>query len=148
MLPGRRRADWLAAGTYDRSMGFSLFTLQITHKIDARTDVERDHIVESVTHGNAVVRLTTIRDFSTEYHARNGGGDAIETDGDLPVLDLRLVRPLAGFNALPSDSRDARPGATILGAVLVGGRALVAGALLVTLLLSWQELTTERAPKK
>ena len=30
-----------------------------------------------------------IRDFSTGYHSRNGGGDLIQTDGDLPILDLR-----------------------------------------------------------
>ena len=32
-----------------------------------------------------------IRDFSTGYHSRNGGGDTIQTDGDLPVIDLRGV---------------------------------------------------------
>lgn len=26
--------------------------------------------------------------FSTAYHSRSGGGDAIETDGDLPVVDV------------------------------------------------------------
>ncbi len=49
LLPGGRRVDWLAAGTFDTRVGLSLFTLQITHKIDANTDVERDHIVTTVT---------------------------------------------------------------------------------------------------
>ena len=49
LLPGGARVDWLAAGTFDRAVGLSLFTLQITHKIDAETDVERDHIVATVT---------------------------------------------------------------------------------------------------
>ena len=31
VLPGGYRADWLAAGTYDRSVGFSSFTFQFTH---------------------------------------------------------------------------------------------------------------------
>ena len=44
-LPGGYAVDWLAAGTYDRSVGLSLFTLQVTHKIDADTDIERDYIV-------------------------------------------------------------------------------------------------------
>ena len=48
MLPGGHQVDWLAAGTYDRSVGLSLFTLQVTHKIDTQTDIERDHIVDSV----------------------------------------------------------------------------------------------------
>ena len=48
LLPGGSRVDWLAAGTFDRAVGFSLFTLQVTHKIDAETDIERDHIVETL----------------------------------------------------------------------------------------------------
>ena len=39
LLPGGHRVDWLAAGTFDRAVGFSMFTLQITHKIDADIDV-------------------------------------------------------------------------------------------------------------
>ena len=33
LLPGGTRVEWLAAGTFDRAVGFSLFTLQVTHKI-------------------------------------------------------------------------------------------------------------------
>lgn len=91
MLPGGHRVQWLAAGTFDRAVGFSLFTLQITHKIDANTDIERDHIVASVRAATPAARFVVIRDFSTGYHARNGGGDSIHTDGDLPVIDLRHV---------------------------------------------------------
>lgn len=91
LLPGGRRVDWLAAGTYDRAVGFSLFTLQVTHKIDENTDIERDHIVSTVTGARDDVRVTLIEDFSTGYHSRNGGGDSIITDGDLPILDLRSL---------------------------------------------------------
>jgi hypothetical protein len=35
--------------------------------------------------------VDVIADFSTGYHARNGGG-SIRTDGDLPVVDVRAVR--------------------------------------------------------
>lgn len=88
LLPGGRRVDWLAAGTFDRAVGFSLFTLQVTHKIDADTDVERDHIVASVLGGSPDASVEVLRDFSTGYHSRNGGGDTITTDGDLPVIEL------------------------------------------------------------
>jgi hypothetical protein len=91
LLPGGIHSEWLAAGTYDRSVGLSLFTLQVTHKIDADTDVERDHIVATVTAANPDARVTVIRNFSTGYHSVNGGGDAIATDGDLPQIDLRRV---------------------------------------------------------
>ena len=98
LLPGGRRVDWLAAGTFDRAVGFSLFTLQVTHKIDADTDVERDHIVTTVLAANAAARVDVLADFSTGYHSRNGGGDTIRTDGDLPVLDLQRV-PVATIEA-------------------------------------------------
>jgi len=91
LLPGGRRVDWLAAGTFDTSVGLSLFTLQVTHRIDADTDVERDHIVQTVTDADPGVTVDVIADFATGYHARNGGGDSIRTDGDLPIVDVRGV---------------------------------------------------------
>jgi len=106
LLPGGRRVDWLAAGTFDRAVGLSLFTLQVTHRIDADTDIERDHIVASVTAVPAVA-VDVIRDFATGYHSRNGGGDSITTDGDLPIIDVRAVQiPDA---ATPAASTEVRP---------------------------------------
>ncbi|GAA5086858.1 hypothetical protein GCM10025760_07240 [Microbacterium yannicii] len=96
LLPGGRRVEWLAAGTFDTSVGLSLFTLQVTHKIDADTDVERDHIVGTVTDADPRVVVDVIADFATGYHARNGGGDSIRTDGDLPIVDVRAVAPRVG----------------------------------------------------
>ncbi|CAN5336544.1 hypothetical protein BH11ACT5_BH11ACT5_08280 [soil metagenome] len=118
-LPGGRETDWLAAGTYDRSVGFSLFTLQVTHKIAADTDVERDHVVSTVLGANDRARSTTIEGFSAGYHARNGGGDSIVTDGDLPVLNLTAI-PLSPDEAdITTDSRDKRPAPTVVGAALL-----------------------------
>jgi hypothetical protein len=91
LLPGGRRVDWLAAGTFDTSVGLSLFTLQVTHRIDADTDVERDHIVSSIRDADPRVVVDVISDFATGYHARNGGGDSIRTDGDLPIVDVRAL---------------------------------------------------------
>ena len=88
-LPGGQRVDFLAAGTYDRSVGFSLFTGQITHKVDADTDAERDFIIDTLRYADPKIDVAVIDKFSTAYHSRNGGGDAINTDGDLPVLDMR-----------------------------------------------------------
>jgi hypothetical protein len=135
MLPGGHHADWLAAGTYDRSVGLSLFTLQVTHKIDENTDVERDHIVDSLAGTDAAIAVSTIRDFSTGYHSRNGGGDAIQTDGDLPIVNLRRVatRPDAAAGS-PTDSRDRRPAPTIVATALLAVRAILAAYLAASLL--------------
>lgn len=107
-LPGGRRVDWLAAGTFDSAVGLSLFTLQVTHRIDADTDVERDHIVASLRDADPTIRLQLLEDFSTSYHARNGGGDSIRTDGNLPIVDLR-PRPDADSDLLPARAVTASP---------------------------------------
>jgi hypothetical protein len=138
-LPGGREADWLAAGTYDRSVGFSLFTLQVTHKIAPHTDTERDHIVATVEAAVPAASTSVIRDFSTGYHARNGGGDSISTDGDLPVVDLRATGGSA-THLPPTDSRDRRPAPTVVGAVLVTVRGLFAGLVLLIAVLSRDEV--------
>ena len=136
LLPGGHKVDWLAAGTYDRSVGFSLFTLQITHKIEQDTDVERDHIVSTVSAAEPAVSVQVIKDFSTGYHSRNGGGDSISTDGDLPIVDARGVLVPADQPPSRTDSRDRRPAPIMMGAALVVARAVAALVLAVTLFTS------------
>ncbi|VXB91726.1 conserved membrane hypothetical protein [Microbacterium sp. 8M] len=91
LLPGGARADWLGAGTYDTDVGLSLFTLQVTHRIDENTDIERDFVVQSARGADPAVRVRDLRDFTTGYHSRNGGGDRFITDGHLPILDVTRV---------------------------------------------------------
>lgn len=149
LLPGGHKVDWLAAGTYDRSVGFSLFTLQITHKIEQNTDVERDHIITSVTAADPRVTVQVIEDFSTGYHSRNGGGDSISTDGDLPIVDARRVQVPAHQPSRPTDSRDRRPAPTMVGAALVVARSIAAFVLALTLVTSsdvFSDITTDGDP--
>lgn len=136
MLPGGYAVDWLAAGTYDKSVGLSLFTFQITHKIEANTDIERDFVVQTVTAAAPESSVQVIEDFSTGYHSRNGGGDLIQTDGDLPVIDLRAVPAPPVPVADESDSRDKRPVQTVFGAgvAVVRGIGTMLTALLVVLM--------------
>jgi len=112
-LPSGSAVDWVAAGTYDRAVGLSIFTFQITHKIEENVDTERDHVVESVRAAVPAADVHVIENFSTGYHSRNGGGDAIYTDGNLPVVDVGgvdcgscadLVRASAGV--LPGETED------------------------------------------
>lgn len=90
-LPGGYRADWLAGATYVRAVGLSTFTFQVTHKVDADVDVERDFVVGTVTYAVPEATERVIDDFSTAFHSRNGGGDLVRSDGNLAVLDLRAV---------------------------------------------------------
>ena len=152
MLPGGHTTDWLAAGTFDRAVGFSLFTLQITHKIDADTDTERDHIVATLARGTDDVAMRVIEDFSTGYHSRNGGGDTIQTDGDLPVIDLGNVQiPLDG-NPLGEDldARRAararrRPVSTSLGVLLMLVRVVVGAVSVAMIVAERQQIIKDAA---
>ncbi len=160
LLPGGHRVDWLAAGTYDRSVGLSLFTGQVTHKIDREIDIERDYIVDSMLAAEPRVSVSVIEDFSTGYHSRNGGGDAVVTDGDLPIVNVREVElpegvavgaspddPVEGSLALPTGATAARPSASqqahdLLDEVgrrpfsVVAGSALVGVSFLLALVLA------------
>lgn len=102
LLPGGFAVDWLAGGSYDRAVGLSAFTLQVTHKIDADVDIERDYVVGTVRYACPDARLRIIRDFSTAFRSRNGGGDIVHTDGNLPVLDLRALDADAPVGDRPS----------------------------------------------
>ena len=104
LLPGGHQVDWLAGGTYDRRVGLSLFTLQVTHKIDADIDVERDFIVASIGKAEPGATVEPLVDFTTGYHSRNGGGDTVHTDGTLPVVDLSEVVPVPESDPLLNSS--------------------------------------------
>jgi hypothetical protein len=133
-LPGGYPVDWVAAGTYDRSVGLSLMTLQVTHRIAGNVDVERDHIVASVTGASPGAAVDWIRHFASGYHARNGGGDEMVTDGHLPVVDLREVQAPETVRGLPAtDSRDKRPASTSFSAGVACLRGLVGLVLAVVL---------------
>ena len=147
MLPGGYSVDWLAAGTYDKSVGLSLFTLQVTHKIEEDTDIERDYIVETVIKGSPEVAVEVIENFSTGYHSRNGGGDLIITDGDLPIINVRRVEVLEIAKIEHTDSRDKRPAQIVFGAGVAFFRGLAFLPIALLLLLIppqyLQQLTLE-----
>ncbi|MRK01780.1 hypothetical protein GEV27_09625 [Aeromicrobium sp. S22] len=129
-LPGGARADWLAAATFDSRVGLSLFTLQVTHHIDANTDVERDFLVESVQAAVPGASVSTINNFSSGYHHVNGGGDRIRTDGDLPIVDLSDT-PAAPDLVRVEEQVSRRPSSVLIGAgvALARGTGYVIAAL-------------------
>jgi len=88
-LPGGYDVDWVAAATYDDSVGFSLFTLQITHRIDGNVDAERDFVVESIKKAHRVRTTQRIKGFFPGYTHHNGGGDSFFTDGSMVIIDLK-----------------------------------------------------------
>jgi hypothetical protein len=124
LLPGGIAVDWLAAGTFDRSVGLSLFTLQVTHKIEEDTDVERDFLIQTITEADPSVSVEVIEGYASGYHSRNGGGDRIITDGNLPIIDVRAVDAPASVASTPTDSRDLRPPSIVFGAIVAALRGV------------------------
>lgn len=92
-LPGGKKVNWLAAATYDNAVGLSLFTFQVTHKVDSDTDLERDYAKSTIQYKNPEVTDEVLENFMGDYNSRNGGGDHIKTDGNLPILNLDDVVP-------------------------------------------------------
>ncbi|NUR08170.1 MAG: hypothetical protein HOQ22_12590 [Nocardioidaceae bacterium] len=142
LLPGGHAVDWVAAGTYDRSVGLSLMTFQVTHRIASDIDAERDFTVRTMTDANPEADVEVIENFSTGYHDRNGGGDAIKTDGHLPVVDLRAVpttpEPVAGPAGVQAGGRAWPPAPTAFGAGVAVLRGLL-GIPFASLLLAAPE---------
>src|SRR4029079_15515548 len=115
------------AGTYDRAVGLSLMTLQVTHRIAPDIDAELDHTVTTLLEASPAVTVDLIRHFSSGYHSRNGGGDAIVTDGDLPVVDVRALHADAAAAMIePTSGRETPPAPTIFGAGVAFLRGLFA----------------------
>lgn len=91
-LPGGFQVGWLAAATYDKAVGISLFTLQVTHRVDADIDIERDYVLDTVRYVAPEAFLRVIKEYSSAFTTRNGGGDVVRTDGSLPILDVTGLR--------------------------------------------------------
>lgn len=86
------RPCWLGAVTFDRSVGFSHTTGQITHHIAPDLDAERDALISDLQTAGKVTTLDWRDGFLSQHEGRNGGGDPWKTDGRLPVLVLSATR--------------------------------------------------------
>jgi len=91
-LPGGFSADWLGAVHFDKRIGLSAFSGQIMHKINQNLDEQRDYLVADLRRTHKVAHVQTVAHFSSGFHARGGGGDHIQTDGDMPFIDLRQTK--------------------------------------------------------
>jgi len=79
------RALWLGAATYDRTVGFSHRTGQITHHIDPDVDQERDLLMTDLQGAGQLQGEFQGIGVGPTQTGRNGGGDLYRTDGWLTV---------------------------------------------------------------
>jgi hypothetical protein len=82
------RPLWVGAATFDRSVGVSHYTGQVTHHIEADVDRERDRLVGDLREARRVERTYSVEGIGPTARGRNGGGDRYFTDGRLTVVVL------------------------------------------------------------
>jgi hypothetical protein len=76
---------WLGAATFDRSVGLSHRTGEITHHIAADVDAERDQLFADLERSGQLRKEFRIRGLGPTNNGRNGNGDRYFTDGEIRV---------------------------------------------------------------
>jgi hypothetical protein len=80
---------WLGAATFDRSVGISHDTGQITHHIGPDIDAERNTLMNDLAKAGWVAHRSQVEGIGPTQDGRNGGGDRYFTDGMMDVAVLR-----------------------------------------------------------
>ncbi len=99
------RPLWLASASYDRSVGLSHFTLQVTHHIGPDLDAEREFVGQALGKAGAIRSFFQIQGVGPTLRGKNGGGDRYFTDGEVligVVAENCQLNP--GAPAAPSDN--------------------------------------------
>jgi hypothetical protein len=89
---------WFGAATFDRSVGLSHTTGQITHHIAPEVDAERDRIATELERGKPGASVRYIDNFQ-QPAGDNGGGDRWRSDGRLAVVTLAAAPAELGIPA-------------------------------------------------
>jgi hypothetical protein len=76
---------WIGAATFDRSVGFSHRTGQVTHHIAPDIDTERNGLIADLVAARQLGKLFQVTGVGSTLIGRNGGGDRYYTDGELTV---------------------------------------------------------------
>jgi hypothetical protein len=82
------RPVWLGSVTFDRGVGLSHDTGQVTHHIAPDIDSERDLLMRDLRDAGMVQTLFQISGTGPTLLGRNGEGDPYYTDGEINVASL------------------------------------------------------------
>lgn len=82
------RPVWLGSATFDRGVGLSHDTGQITHHIAPDIDAERDLLMHDLGEAGLVRNFFQISGIGPTLFGRNGEGDPYYTDGEIDVATL------------------------------------------------------------
>jgi hypothetical protein len=79
------RPVWLGAVTFDRGVGLSHDTGQITHHIAPDIDTQRDLLIGDLAAAGKLKAIYQVSGIGPTLYGRNGGGDPYYSDGELVV---------------------------------------------------------------
>ena len=89
------RTLWIGSATFDRDVGFSHTTGQITHHIAADVDVQRGELFEDLERTGLLAENWFVDNFHKKLSGKNGGGDPWHTDGRLQAGVIKDEHHLA-----------------------------------------------------
>ena len=82
------RPVWLGSITFDRGVGLSHDTGQVTHHIAPNIDAERDLLMHDLREAGMVEAFFQISGVGPTLFGRNGEGDPYYTDGEIDVARI------------------------------------------------------------
>ncbi|ARQ02027.1 LssY C-terminal domain-containing protein [Pseudorhodoplanes sinuspersici] len=82
------RPVWLGSVTFDRGVGISHYTGQVTHHISPDIDKERDGLIDDLKAAHVVEAIYQVTGIGPTLLARNGEGDRYWTDGEIWIARL------------------------------------------------------------
>jgi hypothetical protein len=85
LTPGGDGPLWLGSASFDRGVGFSHDTGQITHHIGPDLDKERDFVISNLTEAGWIRSTYKVEGSGATKDGRNGGGDPFFTDGMVTI---------------------------------------------------------------
>lgn len=77
------RPMWVGSASYDKGVGLSHTTGEVTHHIAEDVDTERGRLFDDLQKTGSLGEVTVEKGFHKTLHGKNGGGDPWKTDGDL-----------------------------------------------------------------
>jgi hypothetical protein len=82
------RPVWLGSATFDSGVTLSRDTGQVTHRIAADVDAERDRLVAGLNDARMVTGIYQMKGIGPTLTGRNGEGDPYYSDGEIWVAQL------------------------------------------------------------
>ena len=82
------RPVWLGSVTFDRGVGISHYTGQVTHHISPDIDKERDGLIRDLEAAHVMEAICRVSGIGPTLVGRNGEGDRYWTDGEIWIARL------------------------------------------------------------